>query len=243
MPAPTVTAASPNIGSTQGGTNITLTGTDFTGTTGVTIGGVAATNVVVVSATSITLTTPAGSAGVGSVLVTNSSGTNGANSLFFYIAATPTDTYVYLRGGRGDGFVPTWTGALTEEGEVDANGAIVGTAGKEVSEPYRDIHNNSTNIALVDGSDLGAGILPIKGTALIPTTITPASLPGGASGDMLVSQSGLGTVSIKVSDDVNNTPPRQFYKVYTWWVFTSSNGIAYKFRKADVIGIGSQPRT
>lgn len=131
MPAPTVTAASPNIGSTQGGTNITLTGTNFTGATGVTIGGVAATDVVVVSATSITCTTPTGSAGVGSILVTNASGTNGANSLFFYIAATPTDTYIYLRGGRGDGFVPTWTGTVAEQGMVDTSGAIVGSDGKE----------------------------------------------------------------------------------------------------------------
>ena len=42
---------------------MTLTGTDFTTGATVTIGGVAATNVIVVSATTITLTTAAHSAG------------------------------------------------------------------------------------------------------------------------------------------------------------------------------------
>jgi hypothetical protein len=46
-----------------GGQSVTITGTDFTGATAVTIGGTAATNVTVVNATTITATTPAGAAG------------------------------------------------------------------------------------------------------------------------------------------------------------------------------------
>lgn len=236
MPAPTVTAASPNIGSIQGGTNITLTGTNFTGTTGVTIGGVAATNVVVVSATSITLTSPAGSAGVGSILVTNGSGTNGANSLFWYLTATPTDTYVYLRGGRGDGFVPDWTGALTEEGEVDSSGVIVGTAGKEVSEPYRDIFDDAgvtVQILNVNGVGSAATMTALTMDTPVLNAPTAGPVPGYLSG----------TLAVSTSDQKLHTKPRQYYKVFTWLVFASSNGLAYKFRKADVVGIGGLPRT
>lgn len=60
-PAPTLTVASPNSGSKAGGTSVTLTGTNFrTGTTPrVYFGGVAATSVVVASATSVTCVTPA----------------------------------------------------------------------------------------------------------------------------------------------------------------------------------------
>src|SRR5207249_8393866 len=61
--APTVTTVSPSSGPTAGGTGVTITGTNFaTGATD-TLGGAGATNVVVVSATQITATTPAHAAG------------------------------------------------------------------------------------------------------------------------------------------------------------------------------------
>ena len=83
---PTVTAVSPSSGPTAGGTSVTITGTNFTGATGITIGGAAATSVVVVSNTSITAVTPAGAAGTASVVVTTPGGSNAANTLFTYVA-------------------------------------------------------------------------------------------------------------------------------------------------------------
>ncbi|MEQ1861541.1 MAG: IPT/TIG domain-containing protein, partial [Chthoniobacteraceae bacterium] len=50
---PPVTGINPARGSISGGTNVTITGSQFTGATAVTIGGVAATNVTVLSDTSI----------------------------------------------------------------------------------------------------------------------------------------------------------------------------------------------
>ena len=82
----TVSAIAPATGSPTGGTAVTLTGTGFTGATGVTFRGVAATNLVVVSPTSITATTPAGAVGGASVLVTTPGGVNAANSIFAYAA-------------------------------------------------------------------------------------------------------------------------------------------------------------
>jgi hypothetical protein len=68
---PRITALSPNVGSMAGGTAITITGANFVAGATVSIGGVAASNVVVVSATSITATSPAlTNAGVQDVLVT-----------------------------------------------------------------------------------------------------------------------------------------------------------------------------
>ena len=67
---PTVTGISPNIGSTAGGTAVTITGTNFVTGATVKFGATAATSVVVVSATSITATTPAGTAGAATVTVT-----------------------------------------------------------------------------------------------------------------------------------------------------------------------------
>ncbi len=57
--APTVTAVSPAVGSPDGGTNVTVTGTNFRAGASVYFDGVAATNVIVVNTTTMTATTPA----------------------------------------------------------------------------------------------------------------------------------------------------------------------------------------
>ncbi|MEO5973577.1 MAG: IPT/TIG domain-containing protein, partial [Ilumatobacteraceae bacterium] len=67
---PTVTAITPNSGLPTGGTAVAITGTGFLAGATVTIGGAPATSVVVVSATTITAATPAGT-GTGDVVVTN----------------------------------------------------------------------------------------------------------------------------------------------------------------------------
>ena len=86
-PAPPMVASiSPNTGSTAGETRVTITGTGFTGATGVTFRGTAATEVVVVNDTTIVCTTPARAVGPASVVVTTPVGTNGANTLYTYAA-------------------------------------------------------------------------------------------------------------------------------------------------------------
>ncbi len=92
VPAPTVTSVSPASGSSIGGTTVTLTGTNFTGATAVTFGGTAATGFTVNSATQITATAPAGSAGTVDVRVTTTGGTSatGAAGQFTYVAITVT---------------------------------------------------------------------------------------------------------------------------------------------------------
>ncbi|MBO0492204.1 putative Ig domain-containing protein [Pseudomonas sp. Marseille-Q1929] len=85
---PTLTAVSPNTGSTAGGTSVTLTGTNLTGATSVSLGGTAATAFTVTSATSITATTPAHAAGAVNVVVTTPGGTATLTNGYTY--ATPT---------------------------------------------------------------------------------------------------------------------------------------------------------
>ena len=71
-PAPAVTSISPNSGTINGGTVVSITGTGFLGGATVSVGGSAATGVTVVNSTSITATTPAHAAGTVNVIVTNS---------------------------------------------------------------------------------------------------------------------------------------------------------------------------
>jgi len=87
---PTVTAVSPNSGPTGGGTPLTITGTNFATGATVTVGGTAATSVVVVSGTQITATTPAGSAGAATVTVTNLGVPSGSLTSAFTYVVTPT---------------------------------------------------------------------------------------------------------------------------------------------------------
>jgi hypothetical protein len=70
-PAPTITSIAPSSGSLAGGTQVTITGTNFQDGATVKIGGNAATAVVFVGATSLTATVPAGAVGVADVVVTN----------------------------------------------------------------------------------------------------------------------------------------------------------------------------
>ena len=89
-PSPTIASVSPTYGSQFGGTAFTLTGTNFTGATSVKIGGVAATNLVVVSATQITAVTPFSStSGAKDVVVTTPAGSSTAAASFTYTAAVP----------------------------------------------------------------------------------------------------------------------------------------------------------
>lgn len=88
---PTIAAISPNSWTLAGGTSASITGTNFTGATAVTIGGQAATNINVVSPTQITcVVPPSATAGAKSVIVTTPTGQNAINTLFTYGTYTST---------------------------------------------------------------------------------------------------------------------------------------------------------
>ncbi len=69
-PPPSITSVSRDHGPESGGTNVTITGTNFDVSASVTVGGVSALNVSVVSPASISCTTPGG-IGVVDIVVTN----------------------------------------------------------------------------------------------------------------------------------------------------------------------------
>lgn len=81
---PTISSISPNTGPDSGGTSIVITGSNFNGITGVTIGANAATNIVVASSTSILAQTPAGTAGAKNVVVTTATSSGTKENGFTY---------------------------------------------------------------------------------------------------------------------------------------------------------------
>jgi endonuclease/exonuclease/phosphatase family metal-dependent hydrolase len=98
--APTVTAISPTSGSTSGGTSVSITGTGFSPGATVSLGGTAATNVTVVSSTSITATTPAHAAGTVNVMVTNTDSQNGTLSSGYTYSSPDASAFVRILTGN-----------------------------------------------------------------------------------------------------------------------------------------------
>ena len=82
--APFISSVAPAQGTLVGGTTITISGAYFTGATSVTIGGAPATNMIVVSSTTITAVTPAHAAGSVSITITTPSRASTFQNAFSY---------------------------------------------------------------------------------------------------------------------------------------------------------------
>ena len=192
MANPTVSLVAPLSGDTLGGTPITITGTNFVGTTGVSVGGIAATKVVAVNSTTITCVTPAGTEGVASVLVTNGSGTNAGNTLFVYEEKNTTPVIDNSSGYA----VYTWSSL--EKGSVgdfvDTGGWAIasveweGTAGSGFTGDI-EISNNAGGVRPeLPNPDLWNVVTALVATAQGLTTASPlvfaaAARPHVTAGD------------------------------------------------------------
>jgi hypothetical protein len=170
-PAPTISTVSPTSGSTLGGTVMSIAGTGFLSGATVTVGGTAATNVVVNTSTSITCTTPAHVAGLVSVVVTNpdiQSATK-SNSFTYVAPPPPPPTLSVIQPLSG----PTTGGtAFTLTGTNFVAGATVtfdGTSATGVS-----VSNSTTIVGLTPPHAAG-------GVAVVVTNPSgqTATLPSG----------------------------------------------------------------
>jgi hypothetical protein len=166
--APTVTVVSPKSGPAAGGTSVTLTGTNLQGATAVRFGGVSATTFKVNSPTSITVVSPADTAGTVDITVTTPGGTS-ATSLKDHYKYTPSVGGVSPASGpRAGGTTVTITGS----GFATGSGATVfhfGTvAAKEVScasQTQCTAVTPAHSVATVDVTAVVAGVHSAKTTA------------------------------------------------------------------------------
>lgn len=116
QPTPSITGISPNSGPVAGGSSVIISGSNFTGATAVRFGGAPATGFTVNSATSITATAPAGSAGTVDITVTTAGGTSatGAADQYTYVAAPSVTSVSPDNGSAGSSVTITgsnFTGA------------------------------------------------------------------------------------------------------------------------------------
>jgi hypothetical protein len=124
--APTVSGVNPTSGPAAGGTSITISGTGFAAGATVTLGGAAATSVVVSNSTTITATTPAHAAGIVDVVVTNSNGQSGGKLNAFTYDAPPGGETVLLADDFNDASLNTskWLANNLFSGFTDSSVAI-----------------------------------------------------------------------------------------------------------------------
>ncbi len=180
--APTVSGISPSAGPTAGGTSVTITGTSFTGATSVTVGGAAATGVTVVNDTTITATTPAGTAGARDVVVTNTVGSGTGTGLFTYVAA-PTVTGISPSSGPSAGGTSVtitgtnFTGAtsVTIGGAAATSVVVVNSTTITATTPAGSVGARDVAVTTTGGTGTGTGLF----TYIASPTVTGISPTGG----------------------------------------------------------------
>jgi hypothetical protein len=162
----TVTGVDPGLGSAAGGTSITVRGTGFqTGAT-VSLGGTAATNVVIVNATTITAVTAVHSAGQVNVVVTNPDDGRGTlTNGYRYVAcadgcAGDTSQADFTAGSHSNTYV-----SATADGEV----SLAPTAGSEFSGSAIPAGWTSSAWASGGNTTIAGGSASVDG-ALLSTT-------------------------------------------------------------------------
>ena len=154
--APTVTAITPNSGTTNGGTAVTITGTGFLAGASVKLGGSSATGVTVVNSNAITAITPAHAAGAVSIVVTNTDAKSG----------TLTNGYTYA--GPQSNPAPTVTAITPNSGPTNGGTSVTITGTGFLSGVTIKLGGTSaTSVALVNSTSI--------------TAVTPAHAAGAVS--------------------------------------------------------------
>lgn len=195
-PVPVLSGISPASGTIAGGTAVTITGTNLTGATGVSIGGVPATGFTINGATSISATTPANRAGAVDIVVTAPGGSGTLANGFTYQPETlvilpasgrlPDGTTandyrqtLSLRGGTApftfsaSGSLPSGLGVDPATGEISGRPTVAGSY--------------SFTITVIDANNV-TGSASYAVSIVSPVTTLVFTPGGGALADAMVGE-------------------------------------------------------
>ena len=168
--APFIASVAPGQGTIVGGTPITISGAYFTGATSVIVGGLPATNLIVVSSTTITAMTPAHVAGPVSLTVTTPSRTTTLQNAFSYVSSSILSIVPNI-GVVGGGALITISGNYL-------GGATSVTIGGAPATNIVAV-NSTTVTAVTPAGSLGAASVEVtgaKGTATASGAFTYISI-------------------------------------------------------------------
>jgi IPT/TIG domain len=175
-PAPTVASITPNTGTTAGGTSVTIAGTGFLAGATVSLGGTAATAVIVVSSISITATTPAHTAGAVSAVVTNTDAQSG----------TLTNGYTYTTGTGGAPIAFVQVKAATPQ-TASASVAVTYTAAQTAGNlnvvlvGWNDTTSTVSSVTDSRGNTYALAIGPTSGTGLRQSIYYAKNIAAGSN--------------------------------------------------------------
>jgi hypothetical protein len=160
---PVITGIVPSSGPMAGGTAVTINGSGFTGTTGVTFAQ-SSTAFTIVSDSQITTTSPQGS---GTVTITVTTPVNHATGQFTYTGPTPVLTGISPTQGTADGGTPV---TITGSHLSGATDVVFGGDGADFT-----VRSDTQITATTPGSSTGQGM------RVAVTVTTPAGTGGGVS--------------------------------------------------------------
>jgi len=208
---PSLSVVSPPSGSASGGQGVTLFGTDLTGTTSVTFGGVAATSVYVVDSTTVTAVTPAHAIGAVNVVLTTPGGSATRTNGYTYVTTAVGQsayggTIACLGGGLNNLIAPT----------LDNNpGIIWGGSGIDVNAD--DEEDGATN------------------TENIVNCLTNSSA-GGCPGNVSVTSYAAGVCSSYEVDSQGHTPCESGNTCYDDWFLPAQDQLDCLYTNQVAIG-------
>ena len=173
----TITSVTPLQGSILGGTQITINGTNLTGTTAVKIGGVACTNLQVLSPTLVKAVTPAGTAGEFALTVITAAGTLFSPAPFTYVQLSISSVSPD-NGSYSGGTAITITGTLLNGATSVKVGGVPATNVVAV--------NSTTVTAVTPAGSVGPATVEVttaKGIAIATNAFTyiPIVVPAWAT--------------------------------------------------------------
>ena len=173
-PPPAITSVTPNCGGVSGGTSITINGSNFLSGAIVTIGGAAASSVVVVNSNSVTAVTPANTAGATIVQVTNSDGKWSAftNGFLYSVPPSPGNNGPICPGQILDLFANTNAVSYAWTGPNGFSSSVQNPSVSNATAPAAGTYNLTVGCASAVGSTTVTVYSPPLFAGL--DTITPA---------------------------------------------------------------------
>jgi hypothetical protein len=183
-----LTALTPNQGNIAGGTVVTLTGTGFAAGAGVTIDGVAATGCSVASLTSMSCTTPAGTAGAKDVVVSLRGSTVTRTAAFAYVnefqfspvISSNTQNYNLRAAAIAAGW--NQTAKLVAAARINTSVIVSSSSTAIAAFDTGGGYPSGSTVTLTNyGTIMGAGGVGGNGGGSTTTSLTPG-LAGGVGG-------------------------------------------------------------
>ncbi|MFD8969319.1 IPT/TIG domain-containing protein [Streptomyces sp. NPDC059568] len=198
---------SPTQGSSGGGTLVTITGTNLSGTTAVRFGTRSATSVTNVSPTQVTAVSPAGNGAVG-VTVTTPGGTSNPIP-FYYVGAPFKQTLSPTSGSTAGGTLVTINGTGLSSATSVAFGAntavptVVSDGQITVTAPAGAAGSVGVSVTTAGGTNNGLSFTYVAVPTV--TTVTPDEGPTAGGTPVTVAGTGL-TSTNSVTFDGNPAP-------------------------------------